>query len=74
MSEKKKYEELGYLQEHHDPRYKAVASPLEDIEKGGKKGGTESHAKSPAFQHVRKIEGDGHFIEPVLLLEDKCLI
>jgi hypothetical protein len=61
-------------QEHHDPRYEAIASPLKDIEKGGKKGSAEYHAKSPAFQHVRKVEGDGHLIKAMLLLEDKSLI
>ena len=64
----------GYPQEHHDPRYEAVASPLEDIEKGGKKGGAECYAKSPAFQHVCKVEREGHFIETMLLFEDKGLI
>lgn len=64
----------GYAQEHHNPRYEAVASPLKDIEKGGKKGGPECYAKSPAFQHVYKVEGEGHLIKAMLLLEDKGLI
>lgn len=64
----------GYPQEHHDPRYEAVASPLKDIEKGGKKGGAERYAKGPAFQHVCKVEGEGHFVKAMLLLEDKSLI
>ncbi len=64
----------GYPQEHHDPRYEAVASPLKDIEKGGKKGRAECYAKSPAFQHVDKVEGEGHLIKAMLFLEDKSLI
>ena len=64
----------GYPQEHHNPRYKAVASPLKDIEEGGKKGSAECYAKSPAFQHVCKVEGEGHLIKAMLLLEDKSLI
>jgi len=64
----------GYRQEHHDPGYEAVASPLKDIEKGGKKGGAECYTKSPAFQHVYKVEREGHLIKAMLLLEDKSLI
>lgn len=73
MSEKKK-KSWGHPQEHHNPRYEAVASPLKDIEKGGKEGGAEDYAKSPAFQHVCKVEGEGHLIKAVLFLEDKSLI
>jgi hypothetical protein len=61
-------------QKHHDPRYEAVASPLEDIEEGRNKGCANNYAKSPAFQYVRKVKGEGGLIKAVLLLEDKSLI
>jgi hypothetical protein len=64
----------GYSQKHHDPRYEAVTGPFKDIEKGRKKGGANNYAKSPAFQHVCKVEGKGGLIKPVPLLKDKSLI
>jgi hypothetical protein len=74
VSEKGKKIELRHSQKHHDPRYEAVAGPLEDIEKGGKKRGANYYAKSPTFQHVCKVEGECALIKAVLLLEDKSLI
>jgi hypothetical protein len=61
-------------QEHHEPRYETVASPLKNIEEGGKKGSTKNYAQSPAFQHVGKVEGECGLIETMLLLEDEGLI
>jgi len=71
---KKKGKRWGYPQEYHDPRYEAVTSPLKDIEKGGKKRGADYYANNPAFQHVCKVEGEGHLVKAMLLLEDKSLI
>jgi hypothetical protein len=65
---------VGNSQEHHNPRYEAVTSPLKDIEESGKKGSTKNYAKSPAFQNVGKVEGECGLIETVLLLEYEGLI
>jgi hypothetical protein len=67
-------DDIGNSQEHHEPRYEAIASPFKDIEKSGKKGSTKNYAKSPAFQHVDKVEGECGLIETMLLLEDEGLI
>ena len=64
----------GDSQKHHDPRYKTVTGPLEDVKKCGKKGDANNYAKSRAFYQVRKVEGEGGLIKTVLLLKDKSLI
>lgn len=64
----------GDLQKHHDPGYKTVAGPLNDIQKGRQNGGAQNYTKSPAFQHICKVEGKCGLIETMLFLEDEGLI
>lgn len=67
-------EGLGNLQKHHDPGHEAVASPLKDVEEGCEKGCAQNNAKSPAFDHVDKIEGECSLIEAMLFLKYEGLI
>ena len=62
------------LQKHHDPGDEAIASPLKDVEEGSENGCAQNNAKSPAFDHVDKIEGEGSLIEAMLLLKHEGLI
>lgn len=62
------------LQKHHDPRDEAITSPLKDVEEGSENGGAQNNAKSPAFDHIDKVEGECSLIEAMLLLEHEGLI
>ena len=63
-----------HVQETHQPRNEAVASPLEDPEEARECGLTDHDGKEPSFQHVCDEEPGCGFVEAMTLLEDEGLV
>jgi len=62
------------VQERHQERNKAVTSPLEDLQEGGKERCAECESDQPTFDSIHDKQPRGCLVEPVLFLENEGLI
>jgi len=68
------HQDLEREQERHQERNKAVTSPLENLQEGGKERCTECESDQPTFDSIRDKQPRGCLVEPVLFLENEGLI